>query len=48
MAVQVPIPNSLEKYVTPDGRLTQAGLILLQQIVEALADHETRITTLEP
>ena len=43
MAVQVPIPNDLEKYVKPDGRLTKEGLILLQQAVEKLQDHEDRL-----
>lgn len=43
MAVQVPIPNELERYVKPDGRLTKEGIILWQQIVSKLTDHEDRL-----
>lgn len=48
MAVKVEAVNSITKYVTPDGRLTTEGVRLLQTIVNAIADHETRIVVLEP
>lgn len=41
--------------VTPDGRLTEYGQLLLEQlraclvdVEETVTDHETRITALEP
>lgn len=48
MPVQVKTPTELQKYVRPDGRLTIEGLQLLLSVVQALRDHETRITALEP
>lgn len=48
MAVKVETVNSITKYVTEDGKLTIEGIRLLQTIVEALADHETRLVVLEP
>jgi hypothetical protein len=49
MAVEVKDPVALERYVDPDtGRLTLAGLELLQRVVSALRDHEDRIEALEP
>ena len=48
MAVEVKEPASLEVYVDADGKLTREGLKLLQQMVRAIKDHETRIVVLEP
>lgn len=47
MAVPIvlPIPQS---ELTRDGKPTQTLLELLQQIKDALDDHETRIVVLEP
>lgn len=36
------------KYVTPEGRLTEEGLRLLERLAAMLDDHEARIVTLEP
>ena len=50
-----PKPNGQVQYVQPDGRLTLPGMELLLAMareIEALkaqvADHEARITALEP
>lgn len=48
MTVEVKQPIALQKFVNEDMTLTLDGLELLQRIVEALQDHETRIDTLEP
>ena len=43
MAVKVEKPNTVERYVGPDGRLTIEGVKLLQRIVAAIDDHEARL-----
>ena len=43
--IALPGPQSL---LTKDGKPTQAFLELLQQIKDALDDHEARIVVLEP
>lgn len=43
----IPPVTGAEKYVTPDGRLTAAGQILLQEIVKAVGTNETDITNNE-
>jgi len=48
MTVTVKLPTNIEQYFTQDGRLTQAGMILFQQWVNAIKDHEDRIIVLEP
>ncbi len=48
MAVEVKEPASLEIYVDNQGKLTREGLKLIQQMVRAIQDHETRIVVLEP
>ena len=44
MTVSVDLPSSLVRYVDADGRLTIEGVKLLQRMVKALEDHETRLT----
>ena len=48
-------PNLQQRYITPDGRLTQEGILMFQdwlrrmkQLEETVADHEARIIILEP
>lgn len=48
MAVQLLEPNLVERITDKEGRLTIEGVLILQRILEALRDHEARITTLEP
>lgn len=48
MSVQVQPPQPFIRYVDKEGRLTPEGILLLQRMVEAMADHEARIVTLEP
>ncbi|WP_156025874.1 hypothetical protein [Sulfitobacter sp. 20_GPM-1509m] len=48
MTVEVKLPNAIEQYVGPDGRLTLEGVKLIQRLVRAIEDHEARITALEP
>ena len=55
MTVTVKDPSRLEIYVDKSGRLTLEGVKLIQEMARALreaqatiADHETRITALEP
>lgn len=48
MPVTVKFPTDIEQLFTQDGRLTQAGMILFQQWVRAIKDHENRIVVLEP
>lgn len=46
MTAPRPLPYS--QYVTPEGKLTNEGMKLLQEIARLLNDHEERIRTLEP
>lgn len=48
MSVELLEPSPIEQYVDEEGRLTIEGVKLLQRLVEALRDHESRIETLEP
>ena len=48
MTVTVSPPQSQIVYVNPDGTLTLAGILLLQQIARAVTDHEARLVVLEP
>ena len=48
MPVTVKLPTNVEQYFTDDGRLTQPGMLLFQQWVRAIKDHEDRIVVLEP
>ena len=48
MAVEVKLPTDIEQFVTEDGRLTNEGILLLQQYFRAIVDHEKRIVVLEP
>lgn len=49
MAIEVTDPVALERYVDPEtGRLTLAGMELLQRAIQAIRDHENRIEALEP
>ena len=43
--IDLPTPQSL---LTKEGKPTQELLEVLQQIKDALDDHETRIVALEP
>ena len=47
MADPITLPSP-QSELTEDGKPTQALLELLQQIKDALDDHETRIVVLEP
>lgn len=46
MSIPQPLPYS--QYVTPEGKLTNEGMKLLQQLARVLTDHEERIRNLEP
>lgn len=41
-------PNAQVQYVDAQGRLTIAGLQLLEQIARDIADLKARVTALEP
>ncbi len=48
MADPIILPSPESELVTEDGKPTQALLELLQEIKDALDDHEARIVVLEP
>lgn len=48
MTVEVQDPIQLVRYVDQNGRLTLEGIILIQRLVDAIADLEARVTALEP
>ena len=48
MTVQVDLPNDIERYVDPNGRLTIEGMKIIRKLALAVQDHEERIKALEP
>lgn len=48
MSLSSEMPNGIERYIDPDGRLTLEGLKLFQRMISDLEAMDARIAVLEP